>query len=223
MDVISRIESTVAALRAGGVHADRGFPQGMQTGLTEPVVAVSVEHSDRQESVLKARICGPAAQGGRVCEDLAQTVAQLLRGENAHCEVGSCRFDGDTGLFTVEVLAAWQVFLADPVKIDGKVLAYVTELSAVQTRQVAQAADEETGVVTIVNEADGWTLSVTEWLPLGENAAVDQNEPFTLTVHRENCVETYASCYWTSITLEETNSGLIRKRVAKSWEERVVA
>lgn len=220
--MIARIDQTVAALRVGGIRAGRGFPQGMQAVLEEPVVAVSVDHTDRQETVLKVRICAAAALGGRACEDLAQTVARLLHSENAHCEVGSCRFDGETGLFGVEVLAVWQEFVADPVKIDEKLLPYVTDFSAVQTRQVAKVADEETGVISIVNEAEGWTVTVKERLPLGETAAVDQTEPFTLTVHRENGVETYASCYWISIALEETNCGLRRTRIAKSLAERVV-
>jgi hypothetical protein len=35
-------------------------------------------------------------------------------------------------------------------------------------------------------------------------------------------VETYPDCYWLSITLEENGGGLLRKRIARSWTERIV-
>lgn len=219
---MAKIHDAITALRAGGVRADWGHPQGIQMVPDSPIAAVSVAHSNQQETALQVWILGSAGQGGRVCEEVAQNAAGILRGLNACCEVGACQFDGETGLLTVEILAAWQVFLESQVAVDQVSLPYATDFSAVQTRQVTRAVDEETGEVTYTSDAVGWTLTIRELLPMGETAAVDGANAFTLTVSRENGVETYPQCYWSSVTLQETNSGLLRERTAKSWEERVI-
>ena len=51
---------------------------------------------------------------------------------------------------------------------------------------------------------------------------VDHKDAFTLRVKHENCTEIYPECYWLSITLEEGDGGLIRKRIARSWTERII-
>lgn len=222
MDVITRIQDAVVALRAGGLRADWGYPQGWQATPESAVVAVSVAHSDPQETALKVWVLGPAAQGGRTCEDLAQTAAQILRAQNARCTVGECHFDEETGLFMVQILAVWQESLPCSIRIGQTLLANVTDFSAVQNRQVTRVTDEETGEITLVGEMVSWTVTIRERLPVGEIAAVEAADGFTLTVTGENGVETYPQCYWQSITLEQSADGLIRQRVAKSWEERVV-
>lgn len=222
MDVITRVRDTVAALQAGGLRAGRGYPQGWQPVPDSPVVAVSVDHADGQETALKVWVLGPAAQGGSVCENLAQAAARILRAQNARCTVGACRFDKETGLFAVEILAVWQEYLPCAVKVGQEQLSCVTDLSAVQTRQVTQVTDEETGETTFVSQLAGWVVTIRELLPAGEVPAVEETDEFTLTVTRENGVEVYSQCQWHSITLEETDGGVIRQRIAKTEEERVV-
>jgi hypothetical protein len=108
------------------------------------------------------------------------------------------------------------------VQIDNAILAYATEFSAVQTRQVQQVTDPQTGEKSVVNEEVIWTVAIQELLPFREIMVVDHKESFTLRVKHENCTEIYPECYWLSITLEETDGGLIRKRIARSWTERVI-
>lgn len=219
---MTRVGYTVDALKSAGIRAERGFPSDLIKAITGPVAAVTVEQSDQKKIVLAVTVYGPADQGGRVCEELAQTVAQVLREKRGRCQVGSCSFDAESGLFSVKVTATWLETLHNTVQIDNVTLAYATEFSAVQTRQVQQVTDAETGEKSVVNEEVIWTVAIQELLPFREVMVVDHKESFTLRVKHENCTEIYPECYWLSITLEETDGGLIRKRIARSWTERVI-
>ena len=216
------IENAVDALQAAGIRAERGYPAEDVPHLTGPVVAVTVEQAEQKRVVLAATVYGPAAQGGRVCEELAQTVADTLREKRARCQVDGCRYDGETGLFSVKVTACWLESLHNTVQIDNATLAYATEFSAVQTRQVQQVTNPETGEKSVVNEEVIWTVAIQELLPFREVMVVDHKAAFTLRVKHENCTEVYPQCYWLSITLEEGDGGLIRKRIARSWTERLI-
>lgn len=216
------VDNAVSALQSSGIRARRGHPAEDAQALTSAVVAVTVEHSDQKQLVLGATVYGPAAHGGQVCEELAQTAAEVLREKRARCEVDRCSFDAESGLFSVKVTACWQESLHNTVQIDNSTLVYATEFSAVQTRQVQQVTDSETGEKSVVNEEVIWTVAIQELLPFREVMVVDHKESFTLRVLHENCTEIYPECYWLSITLEEGNGGLIRKRIARSWTERII-
>ena len=108
------------------------------------------------------------------------------------------------------------------VQIDNEMLDYATEFSAVQTRQVQQVTNGETGEISMVSEEMVWTVAIQELLPFWEEIEADQKAAFTLRVEHENCTEVYPRCYWLSITLEEGDGGVIRKRIARSWTERVI-
>lgn len=219
---MTRVGYTVDALRSAGIRADRGFPGDRIKAITGPVAAVTVEQSDQKKIVLAVTVYSPGNQGGRACEELAQTVAEVLRQKRGRCQVGSCRFDTESGLFSVKVTAVWLESLHNAVQIDDVTLAYATEFSAVQTRQVQQVTDPETGEKSVVNEEVIWTVAIEEVLPFREVMVVDHKASFTLRVKHENCTEIYPECYWLSITLEEGDGGLIRKRIARSWTERMI-
>ncbi len=217
-----QVDNAVQAMRSAGIRAERGFPGELTPAITEPVVAVTVEHSDQKKIRLAATVYGPGYLGGRVCEELAQTVADVLREKRGICQVGDCGFDLESGLFSVKVTAMWMESLHNTVQIDNATLAYATDFSAVQTRQVQQVTDPETGEKQVVNEEVIWTVAIQELLPFREVMVVDHKESFTLRVKHENCTEIYPECYWLSITLEEGDGGLVRKRIARSWTERVI-
>ena len=120
------------------------------------------------------------------------------------------------------VLTWWMPGGQDAVQIDHATMVYATEFSAEQNRQVKQVADAQTGEKRVVSEEVIWTLTLEEVLPFRETIADDTKEPFTLSVQHDNCREIYPECYWLSITQEETDGGLMRKRIARSWAERII-
>lgn len=219
MGVSKTLTMAINALKAAGIPVQRGYPDGKLPPLRQPEAAVTIEQSDLKRTELAVWICGPSAAA---CEDTAQVAADALRKQRAFCQVEACRFDGKSGLFSVKIQAVWQEKLINQLKLDQNVIVYATEFSAVQTRQVQQCKDEETGQLYVVNEEVVWTIAVQEQLPFREVIEVEGKTPFTLTVTHENYVEIYPNCYWLSITLEENGAGLLRKRIARSWTERIV-
>lgn len=217
-----RLNWAINALSALGIPVERGYPSAKIRMPGIPVAAITVERVDLKETVLAIWICGPASLGGTACEDVAQMAADALRQKQAFCQVAACQFDGKSNLFSVKIQAIWKENLVNSVKVDKNVLVYATEFSAVQTRQVQQVTDEETGKTSVVNEEVIWTIAVQEQLPFRETIEVEGKEAFTLTVTHESYVEIYPQCYWLSITLEENGAGLLRKRIARSWTERIV-
>lgn len=222
MGALRQVENAVQALKNVGIRAERGFPGVLSPAITEPVVAVTVEYSDLKKTRLAATVYGPGHTGGSVCEDLAQRVAELLRQKRGICQVGDCGFDPESGLFSVKVTALWLESLHNTVQIDDATLVYSTDFSAVQTRQLQQVTDPDTGEKRGVSEEVIWTVEIQEFLPFWEVMVVDHKESFTLRVKHENCTEIYPECYWLGITLEEGDGGLIRKRIARSWTERII-
>ncbi len=220
--VSNRLDWTIKALSALGIPVERGYPSAKLRIPSVPVAAITVERTDLKETVLAIWICGTASLGGVVCEDVAQMVADALRQKRAFCQVGACQFDSKSNLFSVKVQALWKESLVNTVKVDRNALVSVTEFSAVQTRHVQQVADEETGTISVVNEEVVWTIAIQEQLPFQEVIEVEGKEAFTLTVIHDKYVEIYPECYWLSITLEENDGGLLRKRVARSWTERII-
>ena len=219
MGVSTNLTMAINALKAVGIPVKRGYPDGKLPPLSQPEAAVTIEQSDLQRTELAVWICGPIAAA---CEDVAQIAADALRKQRAFCQVEACQFDGKSGLFSVKIQAVWQEKLINQLKLNQNVIVYATEFSAVQTRQVQQIKDEETGQMHVVNEEVVWTIAVQEQLPFREVIEVEGKESFTLTVTHENYVEIYPNCYWLSITLEENGAGLLRKRIARSWTERIV-
>lgn len=217
-----RVQYTLEALENAGIPAKRGFPGSVIPAITCPVATVTVEHTDQKQIRLAVTVYGPGRLGGGVCEELAQRAADVLREKRGICQVGNCDFDGESGLFSVKVTAVWLESLHNTVQIDNVSLAYATDFSAVQTRQVQQVTDPESGEKQVVNEEVIWTVAIQELLPFREVMVVDHKGSFTLRVKHENCTEIYPECYWLSITLEEGNGGLVRKRIARSWTERII-
>lgn len=222
MSVSGYMKIAMRALDSAGIPSRRGFPTAKLQMPANPVAVIGVEKADLQETVFAVHIYSPAPLGGTVCEDAAQTAAAALRAKRAFCLVEACQFDGRNNLFSVKILATWKESIVNRVVKDQDYLAYVTSFSAVQTRQVQQVTDAETGKTSVVNEEVVWTIAVQEQLPFDQVLEVESKEAFTLKVTHENYVETFPECYWLSITLEENGGGLLRKRIARSWTERIV-
>lgn len=213
MTATGRVKTAVNALKAAGISATRGYPEGVIPHLEGVMAAVTVANSGQRQTKLAVMIYGPK---GQECEQTAQQAANALRDKGFVCRAGACDFDGTSHLFSLKVTALWMETLHNRVLIADAVLPYATAFSAVQTRQVQQ------GEEAIVQGERVWTLAVQEWLPFGETVTQDEGGAFTLKVIHENCTEIYNDCYWLSITLEEGDGGLMRKRIARTWKERII-
>lgn len=219
MNGMDRVDMALTALRGAGIRAERGFHLQKLPALQSTMTAVTVENTGVRQTELAATVYGPK---GPVCEGMAQLVAEVLRNQGAVCRVRACRFDGASNLFSTKVTVHWKEKLLNRVRVGDRTLEYVTDLSAVQTRQVQQVVDGQTGLEEVVKGEKVWTLAIQEWLPYREQVDTETDGAFSICVEHETWMETYPQCHWLSITVEESDGGILRKRIARSWEERIV-
>ncbi len=215
------IVEVIDALQSMGVRTERGFPgKGMPYPDT-PVVAVNLHEQTEKTLTLSVMIYCTAAFGGTACEDLGMDIAVILQAMEGKCTVGSCSFDGKSGLFTLRVLAAWDI-AAEPeaaftVQIGDEILPYVTAVSARQDMRWSLISGE------VCDDDNGWFITVTELLPQYVRPETDSTGTFTIMISRRGGSESYPNCRWGEIYHEPTAGGAIRRRVARTWSRRTVA
>lgn len=101
------VSQAVKVLREAGLRADRGYPGGMMPQIGSLAVAVNVEKADDAGVTLAATVCCPASLGSAACEDGAEQTAAAWTAAGASCSQGSCDYDGNSDLFSVQVLGYW--------------------------------------------------------------------------------------------------------------------
>lgn len=216
------IDGAVEALEEIGIQAGRGYPGTKIPLVYSPVVTVSLEEYTEHTLTLAADVFVAAEQGGSECEETAMKVAGVLTEKMAVCSVGACKYSGQTGLFTVRVLARWYRELDYAVKIDDVAIAYVTSCCAEKATVRLPYVDATTGETLVTVSGSEWNITVTDIWPLNEKMQPETAETFTLFVMRPGGLEAYPGCMWTQITLEETPAGVLRTRVAKTTQDRVI-
>lgn len=212
-----RIIQVIDALQAVGIRADRGYPGKGMPYPDAPVVAVSLQGKTAEKLTLAVQVYCTVEFGGTVCEDLSMEIVPILEDMGAGCTVENCGFSGKSGLFSIRILAVWDT-AEEPetgfsVQAGASMLPFMTEVSARRAVDMTQEATDD----------DGWYITVTELLPLGNQPEADITETFTLTVSRLGGTESYPECKWAELYYEPTAAGVIRRRVARCWGGRSIA
>jgi hypothetical protein len=217
-----KIAQVLAALQAENIQAIRGYPGNKIAAVVKPVAAVSMNQYTDRFLTLAVDVLGPTEFDGSACENLAVNVAGVLTDIMATCTVGNCEFSGKTGLFSVRVLARWYRELGYAVDIDDETIAHVTACRAEKDTVRVPYVDSATGDILTTVDRNVWTVTITDIWPLNEKLPVERTDAFTLFVMRPGGMEAYIQCVWEQITLEETPAGVLRTRVAKTYQDRTV-
>lgn len=182
------LENAVQALRDGGIPADRGMPAGKMGQITGTVAAVNLGAMDMRNKkvTVLATVLTPAALGAAACEETALNAGQILTDLGGKCAVGQCGFDGQSGLFTVEVSGEFNSAVP-------KVLINETMLNHVLAFTSWRALDEE---VTTWHNAK-WNFRLEEYFPMGEDQDADPAGEFTLVHISASGTETFLKSTWT--------------------------
>ena len=216
-----RINQVIDALQSAGIRADRGFPGKGMPYPDAPVVAVNLQQLRKDRVTLAVQVYCTVEFGGIVCEDLSMDIADLLEALEAECTVGNCSFDGKSGLFSIRILAEWETApepeIPFTVQVGATMLPFVTACSAKRDRELTMVAGD------LATEDKGWFITVTELLPLANKPEKDSDDRFTLILSRRGGTETYADCRWSEVYYEPTAEGMLRRRVARCWGERIIA
>ena len=209
-----RINQVIEALREAGFRAERGYPSRKMPDPASAVVAVCLAEQTREKAAVRVMVYCGGDLGGAVCEDQALLVAAVLKGMGGNCSVGGCEFHSKTGLFCVEVTAAWPQIPPVTVLVGETALPYVTAVTAKQSWVDVFSAD---GTSTSLKK--GWSIFVEEMLPPGSFLMEKDTVGFAITLLHETGSETYDNCYWDSVTSQVSIDGVYRKREAWTWSE----
>ncbi len=217
------INRGMTALQQAGIRTQRGFPAEKLPCLTGPVAAVSLGQAQEGAVTVAVRIYGPAKLGGQSCENMAFLAAEALASSGAKCQIGSCEFDGKTGLFCLPIQAsfAWPIFAADAaVQINGETVSNLVRVST-KFRSVRVKTTDWDGNSTVTIEKY-WRVELEDILPAGSISQTAEDD-FSLVITRSNGTEQYEGCRWESVSTEPMDSGLRRVRVALTGNQPVTA
>ena len=216
-----RITQVIDTLQSVGIRADRGYPNKGMPYPDAPVVAVNLQEQTAEKLTLAVQVYCTVEFGGIVCEDLSLDIVPILEGLGAVCTMENCGFSGKSGLFSIRILARWDTSEKPErgftVQVGDSMLPFVTAVSA------RRAVDKTMVSTELVTEDDGWYITVSELLPLGNQPEPDSTETFTLTVSRLGGTESYPDCMWAELYYEPTAEGAIRRRIARCWGARSIA
>lgn len=205
---------TVQTLQEVGIRAQRGFPSGKMPYLTEPVAGVSVGEVKDGAVTAVVRIYAPASRGAVACEDTAALAMQSLSLLQAQCSMGSCEFDGKSGLFCLPLRATFVQMDPTPsfeVYIDAQRVANVVNVTT------GYHAKLERGEANGLNSSNTsvtdryWVVQMEELMPVDEVSEY-LRDSFTLQIHHSSTIEQYRLCYCQTVSTESTPAGIRRVR-----------
>lgn len=216
----SKLNEVVQALEAGGLRAQRGFPVEVMPDLKGTVAAVQLESITPEQTKVAVYVLSPL--GGRACEYGAQLAATALESNGAVYSVEACAFDKETGLFICRVIGTWNTSTDCVVRIENKNLEHLRSVSVKRSVSRELVLDWDTEEMVEECTDQGWNITMEELLPADSMPQADLQEEFTLYIFRTNGYERYNNCRWMQISLESVANGLLRTRVARTWEDRQV-
>lgn len=227
--VLKYIEKAIAVLQSAGIPARRGFPAGKMPHLETVFAVVSMEQAAQEALTLTVRIYASASQGGTACEDTAVLAGEKLSALGAQCRLGSCSFEGKSGVFCLPVTVTFLKAEEPPVQIIqprveiagvevANVVAVSTAFSSTQVRQIS----ETTGLENLNTEEKRWTVTVEDLVPSQMSAQQEITTDFTVVISHPGEKETYNGCCWSKVTTAATAEGIRRVRVAITCNDPVI-
>ena len=182
------------ALYLGGIEAECGYPAEKYRDITEPVCRVNMKGADLQTGIytVLVQIQSPVSLGAEGCEAVAHQAAQSMMLDASQCHIGTCNFDGRTGLFYVEIAAAYETY-RPAVSINGTAVKFARSFTVWKS-----------------NESGQWEFELLEYIPTGRREQAFPQESFSITYTRNGWTEQYSGCQWSLWKQEEQTGGTLR-------------
>lgn len=182
------LNDVVQALCDAGIPTQRAMPAGKMGTISQTVATVHLLSADiRNKTVtVLTTVLSPAQLGAAACEEAALDAGEVLNQLGGKCSVGSCTFDGRTGLFSVEITAMFQA-QTPRIVIGEQLLTHVVAFTS------WRSLDEE---VTDWYNAK-WNFRLEEYFPMGEEEDANPTGTFLLTHVCELGTENYIDSTWT--------------------------
>lgn len=212
------IQNLTMLLSGAGYRTGDASPGRVMPEISEPVIALSLEHLDTEKRMATVRVTmiSPLALGARACEDEALKVCKLLRNAGIACELNPYSIDTKTEMILLPVMAtvygnlwsnSWQLGEGCGVRLDADTLERVVSFTA--WREVK----EDAGGIQNAR----WNFRVEEEMDTIQEET-EPTEPFVITVSHGDGQEVYSGCVLTLHKRVLTDGGLvqIREGTAKS-------
>ena len=217
------IQNLTMLLSGAGYRTGDASPGRVMPEITEPVIALSLEHLDTEKRMATVRvtIISPLALGARACEDEALKVCNLLRNAGVACELQPYNIDTKTEMILLSVMATvygnllsnnWQLGEGCSVRLDADTLERVVSFTA--WREVKEDAGE------IQNMP--WNFRVEEEMDTIQEE-VEPTEPFIITVSHGDAQEVYSGCTLKLHKRVLTDGGLVQIREGTAQSRTVTA
>ena len=215
-----KVNAVIEALRNEDVSADHSYPEEIMPELDHTVAAVHLNRLTPEMTRVAIHIFSP--RKGLRCEEAAARAVGALKGLGAQYQVDDCTFDSKSGCFTCCVLGTWTTNTTASVLVGEKKLNYLTEVSVKRSVSRSMVWDPLEGEMGEDCKDIGWNITIQEMLPADAMPEEDMDGEFMLVIHRTSGYERYNKCRWVQISLESVANGMMRTRVARTWEDRSV-
>lgn len=191
------LADVMTAVRNSGLRVQRAYPGTKIPAISEPVAAVRRQGADLQDNseTVVVTILSPGELGAQVCEDAALAAGRVLAELGAICTVAECGFDGQTGLFSVNVTARLveeEEVQEEPEEPRVEVTLGTAQLRCVVDFTAWRTVDDE---VTALSDAL-WNFQLEEFFPTGTQEEAAPTEPFSLKMTLGSVTERYSECVW---------------------------
>lgn len=219
-------------LEIAGFSVNTAYPGEKFPKIQETVATVHMERLDgnSQEATVEVDIICPASLGGTMCEYQAFTATEALTAVGASCIQNGCVYHAATNTFMVKIHAT---FAGNTQNEDGTVgpgfQVYINNV--MQPYAIGFTSQKEADHKMVYSAGIGlpngstvgpllYSFRLEEMIPLGQAAAAEPSEPFSLRMESETSVEKMFMCRCTKIQREYTKEGLRRIRMGfgRVWE-----
>lgn len=219
------LEQVLRQLRQENFAADVAYPGKKYPAIQDAVAAVHIWKVDTAQKTVTVRVCilCPVKMGGSACELQALRATAVLQRMGAACIQDACDYDGLTGVYSTNILAAFYVDTGAEncmlgagfqIYIDDIPVPYVQSFTGESVTQweaqYAIGQGEPTGTVA---GSGMWKLMLEEQIPAGSEETARSADEFRLLVEKSDGTrEIYRNCHWTSVKRKYTSAGLYRLR-----------
>ena len=100
-------EEIAGWVTAGGVPCQVSFFPGTVPALTQKMAVVHRKQAKGSLEEFSVTVAVPAFLGGKVCEETAWKIYEMLTGRDGKCSLAPCGFDAMADCFFQEVTVHW--------------------------------------------------------------------------------------------------------------------
>lgn len=226
------LDEVKAKLERIGIRTAIGYPGTGAVHVTEPLAAINGSGLDYDAGTAQvtAVILSPRALGLGLCQEKAVFAMAALLSLGKGWHYSGWQFDSNLDCYRVEVVGQIAVVFSGPdlvrstgwqVTIGEERQAYVTDFLARQQSDRRLIRPHGTpDPVGVTPGVGGWSIKLTQLLPMYEAEPGEPQEPFTLTVTNGDNSQVYQECCWSDYSARKQSNGtlVVRSGFALSRE-----